>query len=128
MLTVTPLYLGVFALGAVALGSRVVHLRRRDGVGIGHGESRDLRRAIRTHGNYVEWVPLILLGLVVLELQGAGDLLLHGLGGTLILARLLHAFGLSRHHGVSPGRFIGASLSFGILAIVGSLLIFEALP
>ena len=128
MLAVTPIYLGLFALFVVALGGRVVQLRRREGVGIGHGDSRDLRRAIRAHGNFAEWVPLILVGLVVLELQGASALVLHGLGGTLVLGRILHAFGLSRHHGISPGRFIGASLTFAVLSIVGVMLLLNALP
>jgi hypothetical protein len=127
MLAIMPLYVGILCLGALFLGGRVVHLRRTERIGIGYGDSQLLRRAIRTHANFTEWVPLTVLCLVLLELQGGDPLLLHGFSGALILARVLHAFGLSRHHNVSPGRFIGASLTFTILAITAGLLVFNSL-
>ena len=43
----------------------------------------------------------------MLELNGAAPLLLNALGGSLFVARLLHAFGFSRVDRHQLGRFVG---------------------
>jgi uncharacterized membrane protein YecN with MAPEG domain len=48
---------------------------------------------MRRHGNFVEYVPMMMIMLGALELNGASPMLLHGLGVGLITARLLHAIG-----------------------------------
>jgi len=54
----------------------------------------DLTQAIRAHGNFVENVPFVLLAMALCELNGSSDLLLHVIGGMLIIGRILHARGL----------------------------------
>ena len=96
---------------AHGLGLWVIVLRRRLRVGIGDGGHRVLKRAIRVHANFVEWVPLATLALLVADLCRVDARLVGGLGATLVLARGLHAFGLGRHPGASPGRFTGTALT-----------------
>lgn len=79
-----------------------------------------LQRRVRAHGNFIESVPLGLLFLVALEWMQAPPELLWGLGVTLLLARIAHAWGLIQTYGPSPGRAIGF---FGtwLVYIVGSV-------
>ena len=115
---VAALYTGLVGLLLLALAARVSLLRRRFKVGLGDGGQRELQRAIRVHGNAVEWaVPAILL-LLVAELNRAPLLLLHLCGLAIIVGRVLHAVGLSGSGGYSFGRFVGSALSWGALAVL----------
>jgi uncharacterized membrane protein YecN with MAPEG domain len=118
MPAVTALYAGLIGLLLLVLAAGVSLLRRRHKVGLGDGGNRDLQRAIRVHGNAVEWAVPALLLLLVAELNRAPALLLHACGVAIVLGRLLHAFGLSRSGGVSFGRFVGSGLSWGALALL----------
>lgn len=124
-LIVTPLAAGLLAILFMLLSSLVVRLRRRDSVGIGHGASKDLRRAIRVHGNFAEYVPLALIMLALVE--GSGMMpgwLVWLLGGTLVVSRILHAIGLSGSAGMSMGRFGGTALTLLFLLVAGGALVF----
>jgi uncharacterized protein len=112
---ITALYAGLFALFLVLLGLRVVMLRRSFKVGIGDGGEERLARAIRAHGNAVEWGVLGLVLLLIAELNRASGVMLHSCGTIFFLARVLHAFGLTRSHGRSLGRVLG---TIGTIAIV----------
>lgn len=114
---VTPLYLALSLVLLLVLSNRVIYLRRTLQVGIGDGGQKPLVRAIRAHGNFVEYVPLSLLSLLVLEGLGAPAWELHALGGSLIVGRALHAYGLSTHAGTSFGRFWGLALNFVMLLV-----------
>ena len=81
--------------------------RKRKKIGLGDGGDIELQRAIRVHANFVEYVPLALLMLLLIEQQGVSNLVVHGFGLALIFSRLLHASGLSRSGGYSFGRFYG---------------------
>jgi len=115
---ITGSYAALIALLVVALAARVVRLRWRLKVGIGDGGQPVLARAIRAHGNLIENAPLVLLLLLLAELCGAlPPAGLHAAGGVIVLGRLLHAVGLSRSAGTSPGRFLGTALTW--LALLG---------
>ncbi len=119
----TGLYAALVALLAIGLAARVVVLRRRLRVGLGSGEEKALERAIRAHGNLVEYAPLALVLLLILETGEAPNLLLHGLGITLLIGRLLHAWGLSRRGGISFGRFYGTALTWIVIIVSSALLL-----
>lgn len=102
---------------AVVLGVRVIQLRLRHGVGIGDGDQRPLRRAIRVHANFVEWVPLALLCVAAAELRGASEVWIWGLGAALLISRLGHAVGLQRSIGTSVGRSGGMMLMFTVMLV-----------
>jgi uncharacterized membrane protein YecN with MAPEG domain len=87
----TALYGAMNVLLTVLLAARISQLRLRYRVRLGDGEHKDLQRAIRAHGNNVEWLPLGLLLLLIAELSGAAAHALHAVGGLLFLGRLGHA-------------------------------------
>ena len=121
---VTPLYAGLLALWFVALSVRVVQ-QRGHGVSLGDGGDTELMRRIRGHANFAEYVPLILVMLGFLELSHFSTLLLHGLGITLVVARLLHGYALSYTERFKFGRFWGTLLTFILLAVTGVLCIYQ---
>lgn len=91
---VSALYVVFGALFIIKLALNVVHLRRQYRVSIGDGGVSDLQLAIRIHGNAMEYIPLALLLLVVMEMNGADIWIVHLLGLFFFFGRLLHAHGL----------------------------------
>lgn len=123
---VTPLYGGLLALWFVALSMRVTHLRRHYKVSLGDGGHTQLQRAIRGHANFSEYVPFALLLMAILEFSRFPPYALHGLGVTLLAARLLHGYALSFTGHFRFGRVAGAGLMFLVLVVAGALCLYQA--
>lgn len=124
----TNIVIGISAallgLTLVVLSIQVVIIRRRERIGVGTGDSMPLRLAVRVHANFIEYVPMALI--LIFLLQRNGDAILAAyLAAALVIARLLHAFGLSRSAGTSVGRFIGTALTWVVLltASIGNIYI-----
>ncbi len=113
--------LAAHILLAVLLGLNVIRLRLTRRVGIGDGGDKVVKRAIRVHGNFIEWVPFALLAIAAAELRGTGEGTVAVLGGLLLLSRIGHAFGLSRSIGVSVGRSGGMVLMIGVTLVATGL-------
>ena len=122
---ITALWAGLLGIVVLYLAGRVVQARTSENVLFGDGGNLILLQRQRVHGNFVEYVPLGLLLLLVLELNGAAPLLLNALGGTLLVARILHAFGFSRSTGTSFGRFVGTILTWLMLAAASFLALYS---
>jgi hypothetical protein len=103
-------YAGLNALLALVL--LVTRQRVRSRTVMGAGGNPVLERAIRAHGNLVEYAPLVLLMLLLLALSGLGALWLHVLGIAFTTGRLLHAWGLSTTSGENVGRGAGIFLTW----------------
>ena len=78
--------------------------------------NKALERAIRVHGNFNEYVPLIGLLLVMLELKSTPAIVLHILGAALLVGRALHAYGMSQVKENFRFRVTGMMLTFATLA------------
>lgn len=120
---ITPIYAALLALMYMGLSLRLALLRKKTGIGIGDGGDAAVARLVRVHGNFIEYVPITLLLLVLLEMRGAPIWSLYLLNSMLLLGRVLHAQGLSRRSGYSRGRFWGMILTLNtlLLAAVGLL-------
>lgn len=118
---ITLLFAALHALLLVALSVPIFLHRLRNQVGVGDGGNADFARRIRVHANFIEYVPLALLLLLLLELGGLAASWLYAFGAALLLARILHAIGLSRSGGKSFGRLWGTSLTWlDLLAMAGA--------
>lgn len=106
---ITAIYAALSALMLVALGGLVVRARWATRTPLGTGTDPRMERAVRVHGNFVEYVPLALLLMLVAELNGWPAPALHAAGIALLASRLLHAWGLSRRSTRSFGRFWGTA-------------------
>ena len=92
--TITANYLAVLALVYAALALEVIRLRRSSKAPFNDGGNESLRSAIRAHGNFMEYVPIIALMVALLEMSGASSSRVHLLMGALVLSRLLHPLGM----------------------------------
>lgn len=117
-------YLAAFGILTILHSVRVVLLRRKHRVGIGHGNQPDLERAIRVFGNHSEYVPMGLILLFALEYMDAPVLYLHVVGVPLLVGRLLHAFALNASDRGTTGRIVGMVLTYLslVLGAVGVLI------
>ena len=108
---ITLLFASLHALLLLALIAPISRHRHQHKIGLGSGGDPVLARKIRVHANFIEFVPIALLLLALLELGGLQAAWLWSFGAALLLARVLHAVGLSRHAGYSFGRFWGTVLT-----------------
>jgi uncharacterized protein len=118
-LPITALYAGLAALLILALAALVIPQRYRVKAGIGDGNDPKLARAIRVHGNAVEYVPICLILIGLLEAGGTSGTVIHALGVTLIIGRISHAIGYSRNENQSVGRAAGMILTWMVMLIAG---------
>lgn len=118
-MTATPLYAALLSLLFIALSFRTIRLRRRHRIAVGDGDNAELRRAMRVHANFAEYVPLALLLVFFVEAGGAPILLVHLLGGALLCGRVLHAWGVSQPRENFRYRVSGMVLTFGVMAAAG---------
>ena len=115
---ITPLYGAILALLYVALSVRTLRMRRALGIPIGDSGDRTMLRTMRVHANFAEYVPLTLLLVFMLELNGASGLVVHGLCLCLLVGRTSHAIGVSRSDENFKFRVFGMAMTF--VALIGA--------
>ena len=96
---VTTLYAGILGILYVGLSLFTIAGRFKHQVNLGSGGNEDMQKRIRMHGNFAEYVPFAILLIFLVELEGASETVVHGLGIVLVVARILHALAL---YNVSP--------------------------
>lgn len=112
---ILPAYAALFALLYVCLSLRTIGLRRRLQIAVGDADHPLMLRAMRVHANFAEYVPFALLLIFLVESQGARAALVHGLCLTLLIGRLLHAWGVSQARENFRFRITGMVLTFTTL-------------
>ncbi len=119
-MNVTIVTAGLLALLLLFLSAYVIAGRVKFKVDAGDGGNAALRQRIRAQANFVEYVPLALILLLLVEKESIGPRWLAvAMGATLVVARLWHAQGLLSKEGVSSGRFMGTNLT-GLVLLVGA--------
>ena len=114
LIPVSALYVGIHGLLAVVLANFVLYARLRTG----KVPAWQPDAALRVQANFIENVPIALMLLLVLEIQGTNAHMLHVFGVSLLVFRLLHAFGLGTYEGANYPRLIGAQGTFVLMAIM----------
>lgn len=124
--TVTAGYAALLALIYVALSLWVVTGRLNFRVNHGDGGHERLSRRIRAHANFAEYVPLILIICGFLEAGGAGRFTMNALLFPLLVARIIHPFGMiapENSHQQFLFRGPGALLTWLVLIAAAILLL-----
>jgi len=101
-LPITSLLTAVFAIMMVALALQISWYRRKLRVSLGDGNDESLRRRIRAHGNFAEYVPLALIGLALIESAGGSALFVAILAVALLTSRIIHAIGIVHFKAATP--------------------------
>ena len=108
------------------LALNVTRHRMKEGVSTGSGNSQSLERAVRAHGNNTEYVPGVLLGILILVALGYSPLIINLLGASLLVARFCHAHGIQQLEVALPKtRVLGNVLTWVLYLIIVCLLVYS---
>jgi uncharacterized membrane protein YecN with MAPEG domain len=115
----------------VYLSVRVIGLRRSLKISIGTGAQNPsqnegaspILRATRAQANFSEYVPLALLLMALLEIQGVHYAWLHALGICLLCGRCIHAYGISHANERFIFRVSGMVMTFAAILTAAFLLL-----
>jgi uncharacterized protein len=123
VLPITSFVAAVCALGLIALSIPVTLRRLKVGVSDGAGDDAALHRRIRAQGNFIEYTPIALIALGLVEALGAAKWSIIAIGVSLVVGRSCHALGMLC--GAMPLRVIGMVGTYSSL-LGGALLLFYA--
>ncbi|MCU5775904.1 MAPEG family protein [Erwiniaceae bacterium BAC15a-03b] len=114
---VSALYVVLGALFLIKFSVDVIRLRRSYRVAHGDGGFSELQIAMRIHGNAMENIPVALLLLVMMEMNGADIWMLHLSALFFFVGRAMHFWGM--HHSVMFWRRNGMLLTgLSLIAMV----------
>lgn len=112
---------GLLGLLLIALSAYVIAGRVKFKIDLGDGGNPAMVQRMRAQANFVEYVPLALVLLMLVEYASIGPRwMTMGMGGALVVGRVLHAQGLVASPGATFGRFVGTNLT-ALVIITGSL-------
>src|SRR5690606_14670185 len=94
ILPITLTITGAAALLNVWLGWRCGQVRTREKILIGDGGNPLLIARMRAHANFVEYTPIVLILIGLIELAEGTSPWLWAVGVVYVLARICHAFGM----------------------------------
>lgn len=122
MLQITALYAGILTVFALVLSGMAGGFRGKTGISILHGDPHNLELAqrVRVHQNFLEYVPMAIILMGIIEINGGSTSFLHVFGVVLIVSRIAHAVGLKHDNMAHPGRVIGAGGTF-LMSLVAAV-------
>lgn len=111
LLPITGLYGAILMIFAIALSAKAGSFRGKAKISILFGDpaNMELAQRVRVHQNFLEYVPMAIIVMGILELNGGSATFLHVFGIVLVLARIAHAIGLRHDNMGHPGRVIGTA-------------------
>ena len=123
---ITLLFAAILSAFMIVLAVRVLDLRGSPVTKSFHRPGRvidplELERAIRGHGNLIEYAPLFLILMLLLELTGASETFLYICGTVFTVGRFMHgiAFSFMKKNGLL--RIGGMTLTFlGLISLIVS--------
>lgn len=113
---ITGTYASLLGLLLIILSTRIIALRGMPALrwfAFGNDGQESLQRAIRGHGNLIEYAPIFLILMLVAESGGLKEATLYSYGTVFLVARLMHGlcFGFLKHSTVL--RVGGTALTLG---------------
>jgi uncharacterized membrane protein YecN with MAPEG domain len=114
ILPITLTIAGAAAIVNIWLAIRIVTIRVKAKVLIGDGGNPLLAARMRAQLNYIEYTPLVLILLGLIEAAHGTQTWLWGVGIVYILGRIVHPFGLDRQT-ANPLRAVGILTTWIVL-------------
>ncbi|MEM7620498.1 MAG: MAPEG family protein [Pseudomonadota bacterium] len=115
-LTITALYASLLALLFIWLSMQTIKVRQKTKVALGDGGDQKLLRMMRCHANFSEYVPITIILMGLAETNGAYSIILHAAGLSLLIGRILHAYGVSQLDENINIRVSGMIITFSVIA------------
>ena len=106
---VTAILLFIF----IALSINAAFTRRKSGLAVGEGDNETLLRAVRAHGNFVEYTPMFLISLFLIDHVSKNCEYILVIGSGFVLGRISHATSMFLKKGIL--RITGMFLTFTTL-------------
>jgi uncharacterized membrane protein YecN with MAPEG domain len=127
ILPITLTIAGAAALLNVWLARRVGQVRLAHKISIGDGGNEALIARMRAQANFIEYTPIVLILIGLIELAEGSKLWLWIVGMAYVLARIAHAFGMDRPR-PDPLRLRTAGMMVTALILLGLGLYAIVLP
>ncbi len=124
-MNITFFYTAILAILFVVLSLRTIRLRRKLKISVGDAGNLQMLRAVRVHSNFSEYVPLSLLLIYFVEMKTTSEIFVHGIGFSLLLGRIVHAFGLAQVKEDFRFRVLGMAITFTVILTCAGFLIFS---
>ena len=103
---VTAILLFIF----IALSINAAFTRRKSGLAVGEADNESLLRAVRAHGNFIEYTPMFLISLFLIDHVSKNCEYILVIGSGFILGRISHATSMFLKKGIL--RITGMFLTF----------------
>ena len=113
---IVPAYAALLVFIYIFLSWGVIQFRVSKRISIGTGGDRGLERRVRVHANFAEYVPLALLLLAFMEMQGTASWIVHVLCAALMVARIGHAYALLKEREILWLRVASVATTFVVMA------------
>nr|WP_047167874.1 MAPEG family protein [Sphingomonas sp. Y57] len=114
ILPITLTIAGAAAIVNIWLAIRIVTIRVKGKVLVGDGGNALLSARMRAQANFIEYTPLVLILMGLIEFARGTNNWLWGAGIVYIIGRVLHPFGLDRQT-ANPLRAVGILTTWGVL-------------
>lgn len=88
---------------------------RLKGISLGDGGDRAMLGRVRSHANFTEYAPFVLILMALIEFGGGSATWLWVAGAVFVLARIAHPIGMDID-GTNPCRAGGALMTWVVLA------------
>lgn len=126
-LQIASIFLALNLFLLIWLGWQVVKLRQSEKIGLGHGESETLLRAMRIQANLTEYAPLFFIGLFALAVMNAPVWEVAVFGLVFTIARYAHALNFFNKSGSGTplGRFYGTLFTWISILAMGLALLWQ---
>jgi uncharacterized membrane protein YecN with MAPEG domain len=125
VLPITLTIAGAAAVVNLWLGARVSRLRLRHKISVGDEGNAQLACRMRAQANFIEYTPLFLILLGLIELARGSQTWLWAVAILYMLGRLAHPFGMDRP---APNRLRMIGILITWLVLVGLALYALAIP
>lgn len=117
LLPITLTSTGAAGLLNVWLAVRCGRVRAASGGGLGHLDNDLLLARSRSHSNFAEYTPIVLMLIAAIELGEGSSYWLAGVSAAFLLGRIAHPLGMEGK--LAQGRFIGTILALLITLGLG---------
>ncbi|MCW3834749.1 MAPEG family protein [Sphingomonas canadensis] len=122
ILPVTLATAGFAALINMWLSMRIGRIRIKERISIGAGGNDRLEACMRAQANFIEYAPIVLILLALIELALGSPAWLWGVAGVFLVSRVLHGIGMDgwmpgRQWGIAGTMLVMLGLAFTALAI-----------
>ena len=114
ILPITLTAAGACALINLWLAIRIGKVRTSEKISIGDGGSERLTARMRAQANFIEYTPIVLILLALVEMATGTNMILWIVMALFVLSRVAHGIGMD---GWRPGRGIGTMVT--MLVMVG---------